>query len=568
MTEPNADSDHERDRRAVIAAATTGDVSALRRLLERDPTLVRGRHDTPQPLPFAVREGHLEAVRVLLDAGAQPDHINGWGDTLVETARDRGFEDIARLVEEARQRSARIKPSETHTDHPIHLAAEAGDLKQVRALLDADPSLVHRSDRSGGTPLHRAVIGRAPNVVALLLDRGADIHAVHGAGLGSWSGYAPHDVQPIDLAIWGGPTSVGRPRWRSLIACVKWWFIQRRAVIPHVPYAVETARLLVSRGATYDLPTAAALGDLDRVTAIIDNDPNRIREARPNGRLALSAAAAFGHTPIVRLLLERGADPTWPDAHDSTRGAALHAAARAGDRALCELLLAHGADPNGFVDAAGNSVFAARTTELRALMIAHGGRVDPYDLVWMNEDDEVMRRIREDPDSAYAGCGGVYTAVVTRGKRDLLVRLLDAGVKVNPVAGGCQSYVLENPDMLRLLLARGGLTPDYPTTSGLTLLHNLCSRDIRNRTLAHRTECAAILLDAGANISAKDEEYCSTPLAWAARNNLPDMVEFLLARGAPTNLGDDKPWATPMAWAERRGYTQIASILRRHGATR
>ena len=72
------------------------------------------------------------------------------------------------------------------------------------------------------------------------------------------------------------------------------------------------------------------------------------------------------------------------------------------------------------------------------------------------------------------------------------------------------------------------------------------------------TECAAILIDAGATISAKDHEHRSTPLAWAARNNLPDMVEFLLARGAPTNLPDDEPWATPLAWAERRGHARIA----------
>lgn len=566
MTDATTDSDPERDIRAAIAAATSGDVSTLRRLVERDPSLVRGGHDSPQPLPFAVREGHIDAVRVLLEADAPPDSIGGWGDTLIETARDRGFEDIARLLEDACQRIARVKPSETHTDHPIHLAAETGNLERVRTLLDEDPSLVHRGDRAGGTPLHRAVIGRAPNVVALLLDRGADIHAVHGAGLGSCSGYAPQDLQAIDVAIWGGPSGDRPLGWRSLTAGVKRWFAERRAMSSQVPYDVETARLLVSRGATYDLPTAAALGDLPRVTAILDEEPTRIREARPNGRLALSAAAEFGHMPIVRLLLERGADPTWPDAHDSTRGAALHAAARAGDRALCDLLLAHGADPNGFVDAAGNAVFAAKTPELRALMIAHGGKLDPYDLVWMNEDEEVMRRVTEDPESAYAGCGGVYTAVVTRGKRDLLVRLLDAGVKVNPVAGGCQSYVLERPDMLRLLLARGGLSPDYPTASGLTLLHCLCSRDIRNRTMGHRTECAAILLDAGANISAKDEEYRSTPLAWASRNNLPDMVEFLLARGAPTHLPDDQPWATPLAWAERRGHAEIASLLRRHAA--
>jgi hypothetical protein len=200
------------------------------------------------------------------------------------------------------------------------------------------------------------------------------------------------------------------------------------------------------------------------------------------------------------------------------------------------------------------------------LLIAHGGRLDPYDLVWLGEDDLVMQRVREDPASADAGCGGVYTAVCTRGNRKLLTRLLDAGVKVPRVAGGCQSYVLERPDMLRVLLERGGLSPDYPTPEGLTLLHALCSRDVRGRTMKHRTECATILLDAGATISARDVEYQSTPLGWAARNNLRDIVEFLLARGAPINLPDDEPWATPLAWAERRGHSDIASILRLHSA--
>jgi hypothetical protein len=232
---------------------------------------------------------------------------------------------------------------------------------------------------------------------------------------------------------------------------------------------------------------------------------------------------------------------------------------------MVELLLAHGADPNGFVDAAGNAVYAAKTPEIRKLLIEHGGQLDPYDLVWMDEDEEVMRRVIADPASALAGCGGVFTAVVTKGKRDLMKRLLEAGIRVNPVAGGCQSYLLEQPDMLRALL-KSGLSPDYPTWRMKTFLHCLCDRDVRNRTMDHRTECASILLDAGAAISIKDDDTCSTPLAWAARNDLPDMVEFLLSRGAPTNLPDDKPWATPLAWATRRGHTKIAEMLRAAGA--
>jgi ankyrin repeat protein len=234
--------------------------------------------------------------------------------------------------------------------------------------------------------------------------------------------------------------------------------------------------------------------------------------------------------------------------------------------ALVETLLAHGADPNGSIDSAGSATYAARTRELRALLLARGGVLDAYDLVWLGEDDEAVRRVSADPGSANDGCGGVLAAACTQGKRDLLVRLLDAGARVPPVVTACRSYLLEDPEMLRLLLA-SGMNPDLPNWQMATPLHDLCGRDARGRPMPHRTECAAILLDAGASISARDEDYRSTPLAWAARNDLPDMVELLLARGAAPTLPGDEPWATPLAWAARRGHGGIAEILRRAGAT-
>jgi ankyrin repeat protein len=256
-----------------------------------------------------------------------------------------------------------------------------------------------------------------------------------------------------------------------------------------------------------------------------------ISHARPNLRRPLTAAVEFGHDHLARLFLARGADPTWPDADDSARGAALHNAARMGNQPMVELLLEHGADPNGFVNSSGNAMFVARTPEIRAVLRAHGGTLDPYDLVWLDEDEEVLKQIAIDPPSAYAGCGGVYPAVVTRGKRDLLKRLLDAGVTVPPTPNGCRTYLLEHHDMLKQLLERGGLHPDYTDEDGATLLHALCSRDHHGRTFSHRTECATMLLDAGAALSPRDK-HGLTPLAIAARDNLPDMVEFLGARGA------------------------------------
>jgi ankyrin repeat protein len=179
----------------------------------------------------------------------------------------------------------------------------------------------------------------------------------------------------------------------------------------------------------------------------------------------------------------------------------------------------------------------------------------------LDNADEVVRRAKEDPASVH---GSVFTAVVTKGKRDVLLWLLEAGVRVPPVLTGCQAYLLEHTDMLRTLLAHG-MSPDLVNWQHQTLLHLVCRGPDRT---GGAVESAAILLDGGANISARDDEYRSTPLAWAARTNAVQMVEFLLTRGAPTNLPDDEPWATPLAWAERRQHAETASILRRHGAER
>ena len=535
---PELESENGRDIWATINAAESGDTEALRSLLQCDPGLSRAEYFYTHPIHFAVRSGHLEAVQLLLDFGADPEWNSFHHGSLIEMARDRGHETIARILEQARDRRGRVAPG---PDNPIHQAARMDDVQRVHELLGDDPSLLDRGDRFGGTPLHRAVMGSARRVIALLLDRGANIHAIHSTSRGAGGGWGPYDVQAIDLAIFGNnPTAPPKGDF-------------------------QTVRLLVERGAACDLTVAAALGDFDRVRALLDQNPERIRGIRPNGRRPLTAALTFGHIAIARLLLERGADPAWPEV-GSPKGASLRIAAGDGDREMVELLLAHGADPHSDIDSGGSALFAAKTPEIRALLVAKAGEreLDPYDLVWQNRDDEVMRRVTADPKSADLGCGGVFTAVCTLHKRDLMMRLLEAGIRVPSVLTACRTYVMEDLGMFQILLDHG-MSPDLPNWQGQTFLHNLCSGGKPSEADGALTR-AAILLDAGASISPREDEYRSTPLGWAARTNMPHMVQFLVARGAPVNLPDDPPWATPLAWAERRGHTEIAEILRRHGA--
>jgi ankyrin repeat protein len=94
----------------------------------------------------------------------------------------------------------------------------------------------------------------------------------------------------------------------------------------------------------------------------------------------------------------------------------------------------------------------------------------------------------------------------------------------------------------------------------------LCRQDAGGTDAELNARRAVMLLDAGANISAREDQFSATPLGWAALSNNVAMVRFLLSRGAPTNLPDDKSWATPLAWATKRGHSEIMKILREAGA--
>jgi hypothetical protein len=103
------------------------------------------------------------------------------------------------------------------------------------------------------------------------------------------------------------------------------------------------------------------------------------------------------------------------------------------------------------------------------------------------------------------------------------------------------------------LLFRHGMDANRPNWMRKTPLHEFAQHgDI---------ESAALFLDHGADLQARDEERCSTALAWAAMSGQTRMVEFLLRRGAKPALLDDPSWATPVAWARRRGHEEIVRML-------
>lgn len=107
----------------------------------------------------------------------------------------------------------------------------------------------------------------------------------------------------------------------------------------------EIADLLVARGATVGFAEACALGQFDRVKSFIQEDSSLVNKLSTDGFPPLGLATFFGHHDVVILLLAHRADPNI-QSRNQIRVAPLHAAVDRKDQTMVEILLSHGANPN------------------------------------------------------------------------------------------------------------------------------------------------------------------------------------------------------------------------------
>jgi ankyrin repeat protein len=108
---------------------------------------------------------------------------------------------------------------------------------------------------------------------------------------------------------------------------------------------IDIAEAVAVAKDTLDVFDAAALGRVDRLTALLDADPSLANARAGDGFPALGLAAYFKHPAAVRLLLDRGADPNLA-ASNAAKVTALHAAISSNQLEIAEWLLDAGADVN------------------------------------------------------------------------------------------------------------------------------------------------------------------------------------------------------------------------------
>jgi ankyrin repeat protein len=150
-------------------------------------------------------------------------------------------------------------------------AIQRGDRSLVESQLAANPALV-KATHEQGTPLHFAAIENQNDIVDLLLAAGADLETRDGE----------FNMTPIGWANEKGHK--------------------------------EMVDYLVERGAATDLYSAVAYGLIDRVRELLREDRSQINEPNHYGT-PLHEASLWGHSDLVKLLLDFGADPLLTNVH-------------------------------------------------------------------------------------------------------------------------------------------------------------------------------------------------------------------------------------------------------------
>lgn len=522
----------------LFRACIDGEIETVRALLRKDPSLARCQYHYRKPIYFAVRENRLAVAELLIECDPDPIGL-ALNDSLFDIALDRAYAEMETLLRERLASRHNISAR----GEPVGKAIRERDLTGVRSLLDASPELLHMGDLQSNQPIHWAVMTRNIEIIDDLLARGANINARRCNG-----------ARPVQLTN-------GDYHYRG------WERVSKDAPSPRAIF-----EHLRAKGVYCDICTAAWFGDLNRVRELCEQDgalanyPSSYVTYYPSAGTPLRNAAEGGHIEIVKLLLERGADPNLPEEGIAPRGHALHSAVVRGHIEIVKLLLAHGAHPNVEIESSADTLSAALATagycyvkpnaEMVELLCSHGASRAVHLLAYSGDVLTAAAAFAANP--ALANDPEALANAAGEGK-EAFVRLLlryqpDLPSRVTFPSWSVGAKTRE----LNELLFQHGMNASARDWLETTPLHYLAGNG--------DVEKAGWFIEHGADLHARDEDICSTPLGWAAKAGRKQMVEYLLEKGAKTNLPDDPPWATPIAWATRRGHGEIKELLARHGA--
>lgn len=416
-------------------------------------------------LAWATMRNNTAVVKLLLAAGADPNlaDVDGVGPLGLAVANDNP--EIVRLLLE---KSANPNAARASGETPLMTAARVGSAEIAGLLLAHGAQVNMREAKFGQTALMWAT--GHPDVVRLLLDKGADTHAVTKAWEITATNYTPitftlgvtgipwnndgeykvraggesallfavrkDDAASVTMLLDAG-MDVNQPAadgTTPLLASLYNWKAKDGRV-PKFAADLKLADLLLDRGAKVNVADGAGYTPLHgAVLSLVLNEPEGALQLAFNPGLKSEPTRVHPKPPpgedeviaLVRRLLDGGADPNratglpTPGPVNFVRvnpappgSSAFHIAAASHSAKLVSLLAEHGADPN-LVRKDGHTPFsvAVMNNDLPSVetMVAHGAdlkrRYDPIDQI----SDPVQPKTEARKDETILHIAGVSAA--------------------------------------------------------------------------------------------------------------------------------------------------------------
>lgn len=408
-----------------IAAAELGDLAAVKKLLSEGADVNGTNRLMQRALPSAAANGNIEVVRLLLEKGAY------------------------------------IEATDQDCLTPLMNACERGHLEIVRLLLDKGAD-INAQTKAGATPLRKAVNEQNVEVVRLLLDRGANVtDRLKDGTFILMSAALTGNSEILKSILDKGADINARGNWGS--SALTWAAVMDRS---------DVVKLLRSRGAESDLCTAALIGDVQEVERLIQKGAN-VNALDGMGFTSLMNASRKGHTEVVDLLLDNGADPEAKRMCGFREWCTVFDYALLGGRPeIVATLMNKNAGNHAGPDAPKWEAYLPKAIKL--------GRLEGVKLL-LSSGVDVNARIGSDEAS-------LLMIACNEGRIEIAKLLLDNGADVNQrnVHGDTALMWAASHgavESVKLLLANGADANAH--TRGYTALNSACNGPIRDLLKAH-----------------------------------------------------------------------------------
>jgi ankyrin repeat protein len=516
-------------------AASSGRTDVIHKLLQdskRDKTKTSGSLSSGEAIMMAIKNGHEDAAKYLIDSEHFDEYRDENNATLVHWAAKHG---LASVVEKLASKGINLNDKDADGRTPLdyaldsndedtmnlllkggkhinrqdtvniqtlHFSARKGDISMIKQLHEKGSSLEAR-DGKGQTVIFHAVKGKQYATMKWLLEKNTNIHAVDKQGFTALHIAAQEcDLAATKILVEKGANvnALSSERLTPLLCIVN-------------SQGIDVLRYLHEKGA-----------DIDAV----DNDLDRIghKIARKGDSAALLCKAAYDLGCNMKISGKQGNTPA-------------HLAAESGSIAILKFLVEKSIDVRTCQNIAGYTPL---------MMAAGAGKADSVRFLLENGCTH---------DIVDTNGKAIVELAIGWGNPDVMQVLQDFGAKFDSVDSNNNAphpvwhaiwNGLECASFKQVL--DSGLDVDY-TYCGISLLQ--CAIEAGN------TDVVRLLIDAGANVGRTDPHGWS-PLHSAAFSG--DVEAFLLAlqRSKNPSPKDEHGW-TPLDLAAFYRHEDLVKIL-------